>query len=494
MSILPKIPVLDNINHLRILIALLSFILSVLAIVTDDLVNSDGILYTNSAEAFVASGLAAASNVYDWPTLPILGAVLSKWLFISPLNSLYLLSIIFFVLLTDALTLLVHQSSRDIKITAIASILILSFYTLNEYRDFIIRDTGYWAFSALALFHLINFLNNAQKKSLHLWQLFAFFAALFRIEGLVILMLMPLTVLFVDTNKNKLVTLLRAYLPFLFIAGLLALAIITQPELSLSFQKVLEVFKYIDFDHLTTEHSNDLNIIADNIIAPVASDQANTFYFSGLLGLVAFDIFTGLSVGLILLMLCSFRERYPLHANSLQVLRYFLIINILILVAFVLTNNFISTRYCMMAIITIMLLFLPKIALWVKKSITHRETWKILLIILVVVFSLGDTFHQSSSKAFYKDSAAWSSSHIKDDQNIFTNNEFIYFYLDQLNPKFEITYHKRRLKPCNYNYFFISDKHITERIQKQVVECQLQPVIQFKNKKEKITIYKQSSN
>lgn len=490
MGSLNKFSPLENLTHLRILIAALSFILSILAISTDDLINADGILYTHSAEAFISGGLTAASSLFDWPALPILAAFLSKLLFLSPFSSLYLLNIVFFVVLTDALTLLVNQGSRNVKTTAIASMIILSFYTLNEYRDFIIRDTAYWAFSVLALFHLVNFLDTARAKSIHLWQLCVVSAALFRIEGLVVLLLMPLTVLFVQTSKNKFVTLAYIYLPFLVLGGLIAIVLLDQSDLPLAFKKVMEISRYIDFEHLSNAHIAALQVISESIVAPIASDQANTFFISGFLGILAFDIFTGLSVSFVILMILSYRENASFQHTTTLVISFFLIVNLLILLAFVFANKFMSTRYCMMAIISIALLFLPKITTWIQKSIVSRQKWSLLIIVMMLIISLADTFHQSSSKSFYKDAVNWSPEHIADDQKVFTNNEFVSFYLEQKNPELDVTHHKRRIKPCSYDYFFISDKHLHELTKKQIDACQLIEVTHFKNRKEKITIYK----
>jgi hypothetical protein len=138
---------LKAVTNLRIIAVIISLLLSILAVITDDVINSDGVLYVEMAEAFLEGGLAGAANLYNWPLYSVLAAIISQITTLSILHSFYVLNALLFTLVVDACICLCSQRITQYRQLIIASIVLLCFYSVNEYRDYIIRDAGYWDLS-----------------------------------------------------------------------------------------------------------------------------------------------------------------------------------------------------------------------------------------------------------------------------------------------------------------------------------------------------------
>ena len=194
-----------NLTQIRVVTAIASLLFSMYAVYFDDIVNNDGILYLKAAKLFVSGNMEAAFATYNWPFYSIIIAFFQKITSIPLELTAYILSCIFFVLLTDALILissLIFSVPRQLKISAILS---LCFMPILDYRDYIIRDPGYWAFACLALYHFMVFMNSSRVIHATLWQIFMIFAILFRVEGIVLLIEVPFFLLLSKNLREEMV-------------------------------------------------------------------------------------------------------------------------------------------------------------------------------------------------------------------------------------------------------------------------------------------------
>lgn len=480
---------LQNLAHLRILAAVVSICLSVLINKYDYLINLDGILYLKMAEAFITGGLSSASQLYDWPFFAILIGLISKYSWLDIHISAIVLNTFFFVILTDGLLLVCHQGLRSIPQTAIAALVVLCFYTLNEYRDFIIRDVGYWAMSIWAVYHFIKFIDEGHKSRLFLWQLFAITAVLFRIEGLIILLLMPITIFFSANHSGKLKHITLAYLPLLIIAAVAAVMLFYDTDLRAAFSKIDEFEKYFHYEKLMTPFWQDKEIIANQVIPPVARDQAGILLISGLIGVVLHDIFTGLSISLLILAALSIRTQPMVNKSYNLVLISFLLINLLILFSFAIGQQFITTRYCILAILAIVLLLIPKLTVYIQSNINGKNHFKVFLVILLLSLSLVDTFHKTQTKKYIKDAITWTAQNTDSKVNIFTNNEHVSFYLAYLYQHPNVTFNERKLDGCQYDYAVIVERHIHKRLSRSIKKCDWQVHRHFEEGNRSVKIY-----
>lgn len=423
-----------NFNHFRVTVALISFLLSVLAVVTDDIINADGILYVNMAEAFLGGGLSASAELYNWPFFAILTALVSKLLFIPIEASANIINIAFYVWLTDILLLISHSFLPTFRHTIVAGLLILSFYTLNEYRDFIIRDVGYWALSFLALWQLLKFERTFLTRYLFSWQIIAIMAILFRVEGTVILATMAMYLLLMPNHSisRKLKYIAIAYSMPVVAALSATFFYVLSSGYSAAFGKLNNILYYADVNAFLSDYQENVQYIADHVMAKIAPDQAPLFYNSGLVGMLTSEIIAGLSIGFIVILLMSFLQKTSAPSSSQsKLLLFFLLINFLILTVFIYQKQFMSTRYCMMAILTLFLLLLPRLSHYILIIWDKRWNTSAVIIVLLLIYSVGDAFHQTSTKTYIKKTAAWSAQSLPAGANVITNDHFIKYYFEQ---------------------------------------------------------------
>ena len=166
---------------------LASLALSFVAYLQSDIINNDGILYIDVARAYVAGGIGDAFAAFNWPLYGILIGVTHQLTQLDYETSAHLLNALLMALACVAFVVTYREIDRDGTRMGIAAVLILTLPILNDYRDFVIRDFGYWAFLLLSV---SLFIRSTQKDSLTyavLWQLTAMLAIAFRIEGAAIL-------------------------------------------------------------------------------------------------------------------------------------------------------------------------------------------------------------------------------------------------------------------------------------------------------------------
>ena len=172
-----------------------SLILSGVAIVSNPVLNSDPVLYLQTADAFSVGGMQAAKEVYAWPFLSILIATLKAFTGFSTLVCAQLLTALFFASTCAAFVMITRELGGDRTTCWLAAFSILLFPTLSEYRHYIIRDSGYWAMIMLSMWAMLRYTCEHKLKYALTWFMFVCMGVLFRVEGIIVLVLTPLALL-----------------------------------------------------------------------------------------------------------------------------------------------------------------------------------------------------------------------------------------------------------------------------------------------------------
>ncbi|MGJ8619977.1 MAG: hypothetical protein ACSHWN_06570 [Methylophilaceae bacterium] len=144
------------------------------------------------------------------------------------------------------------------------------------------RDEGYWAFYLTALVYFVRYLQGGKVSHAIIWQLSMITATLFRIEGILFLLFLPLIVIGFQPidKKNKLITLLYAYSISIIVGVSIVMAIILHPEINIaSFGRLDEVFT----TNLLSEFTNTLFTQADIMSKQVLGGYLEEFAIPGLL-------------------------------------------------------------------------------------------------------------------------------------------------------------------------------------------------------------------
>lgn len=418
-----------NLTQIRVFTAIASLIFSMYAVYFDDIVNNDGILYLKAAKLFVSGNMEAAFATYNWPFYSIIIAFFQKITSIPLELTAYILSCIFFVLLTDALILissLIFSVPRQLKISAI---LILCFMPILDYRDYIIRDPGYWAFACLALYHFMVFMNSSRVIHATLWQIFMIFAILFRVEGIFLLITVPFFLLLSKNLREEMV--IRKLISCFFVSIIfLATIPFIDDFATKQFSKIYSIFNYMNLDFIFGKLMISAEIIEHQVLNKYSGEYATFILFFGFLSLLIYKIFEGFSFSYIVIFLSSFKNRSQLSTNLYRnFLVYFLILNSLILFVFLLKENFISSRYVVLTSISLFLILSFYMVTGIERLYLNKN--KLLLVIIALCFSynLLDAATTSRNKSYIKDIALLSVQKVPEKSIVLVNDRAAFYYL-----------------------------------------------------------------
>ena len=419
----------NNITRIRIFTAFTSLILSLIAVYFDDLINRDGVLYVDMARGFLQGGLEETAKLYNWPFFSIIIAYLHKLTTLTIETCAYLLCSLLFILLNDTLVRISHKILPNKQQLLIAVLFILCFQPINEYRDFIIRDIGYWAFSALTLYYFMLFIEAPTIKTATIWQLVAVLAVLFRVEGIVILLGLPLFLFAIQKPSDGLRNSLL--LNYLFILSLLPIILIALNSFSphAAFNKIDSIREYTSLNNFLIILNNNATILKTQILNEYSERYAGLILVSGLLFMLLYKLLKAFSLGYIVLYLTSWWQQKPIKPNpNYSLLYYFFTLNALILIVFVLHKYFITTRHTVLTLISFLLIMLPILCRFLEKAWSTRNRFILVFAGIILSFSLIDSIVQSNSKSYIKNTAIWAADNLPQGSSILTDDNLIQFY------------------------------------------------------------------
>lgn len=481
----------SDISKIRLGTALISLLLSVFAFYFNDIINRDGVMYMEMSQAYLEGGLLASAKIYNWPFFSIVIAHIHQITHLPLEISASVLNTLLFVLLIDVLVLLSHKILPNTRQLVIAALFFLCFQTLNEYRDFVIRDIGYWYFCSLTLYRFMRFLDLPTTRNGTLWQLTAITAVLFRVEGVVILLALPFYLFAI--HPFKLAIKQELQLNYLFIIGILISIplLLTQSDISMAFGKINQMTRYINPDLFLTKFNNMTAIIEDQILPKFSDEYSGLIFGSGLIIMLFYKLIKALSIGYVGIYLYGLRQKIHLHSRPYKhLIVYFLVLNLIILLVFIFSKYFISTRYALLAAISLLLLMLPTLCALLEKAWSSRNKPILLITGLILFVSLGDSMTSSNSKLYIKNVAIWASQNIPRNSTVLTDDEFIEYYFDSHQPAAQLTREKRISSYKKYDYLVVVDKLKNKELKTQLITMNIEPVFSIKNKRgDKATVY-----
>ncbi len=468
-----------------------SLLISLFMVLTNDIINRDGILYVNVAAAYLDDGLTAALQLFDWPFFSILIAYTHKITTLSFENSALFLNTLFFALFINSFLNISNKLLPNSRQLLIAAILIFCFSLINDYRTLIMRDIGYWAFCILTLYRFIIFVEKPTLKNASIWQIVAVTSLLFRVEGIVILLTLPCYLFVGSRSKQTVVQYLQ--LNYLFLIAVLVLGGIYFNTLNINPGNgaLSASLSLLNFDNYFMQLDQKLNIMETQILSPFAKDYSGLVLISGLLVMLFYKLMNGLSLFYIGLYIASWWQRVSINKTPYsRLLIYFVAINLIVLNTFLLSRYFISIRYCMMALVGLLLFMLPRIcafieSLWLAKN---KKILSIIGILLFVSFIHGVT--HTRSKAYIKETVIWASKTIPENSRVLTNSRVIQYYFLNNQPQAQIT-----IKQINtyqqYDYLILIEDRRNKELKEQLADMSLKKIYSEKSKRgDRVSVYK----
>lgn len=211
----------------RILIALLSFIISLLVSSTTPLTNTDGVLYLRAADAFMTGGLAAAQSLFDNPYYSVLIGSLAQLTGIETLTAAHLINALLCAAIAWIITDLGILIGGGKAAGVCAGALLLLHPQFNGYRGYIIRDFGFWVCMLGFLNLQLRFYLTLRSRYLLTGLALLLIGALFRVESLLLAALPFLTLIILKKHVSTVRQTLYLYSGLLVLSVAVALIITT---------------------------------------------------------------------------------------------------------------------------------------------------------------------------------------------------------------------------------------------------------------------------
>lgn len=417
-----------------VVVIIFSLILSFLA-GKFTIINADAICYLQSAEMMNTS-LSAAIHLCDqakWPFYSMLIFYFSKLTSLSLMTSAYTLNALF-SFMTIVVFICIVRLFTDSKITLwLAALVILLAPEFNSVKHYIVRDHGFWAFYLLSIWFLLKYfrLANLQANNVSAgyawgWSLSLLAASLFRIEGLVFLLLIPGIVFF---NANM--TISRKIKSFFLLNGtafilsiFLLVICLVHPEQNLL--RLVEIKTQlfsagsIIFQNL---HSKSI-VLGQQILGQAGMRDAMPVLFLTLIIWYIFCVISNLSFIYFLLLIYASRNKlFPWAGFDRFVIFSYVLVNLLVTSVFYAENLFLSKRY-LIALSLILMLWVP----FALNKLMRNIKIGIGAVILVLISSLGGIVNFGYSKEYVRDSGAWLAAHVPASAQLYSNNYEVMYY------------------------------------------------------------------
>ncbi|AGS39025.1 MULTISPECIES: glycosyltransferase family 39 protein [Cycloclasticus] len=478
----------------------ISLLLSLSQLIDDSVINSDGIFYLYLASLIQQGGWQAATEAYNWLFYPYIISLVSTLTSLTLESSAHVLNALFTATTCAAFILLIKEFGGKQKVHLYcASLIILCYPNLNEYRNLIIRDHGYWAFYLLSCYFFIKAYKKPTLKTVISLALFTSIAALFRIEGVIFIITLPLLLLLRHISlvqKPNSLTIL-----------ILAATLLSVFAYSSTYQP-LNVSGFTKFNQLQQALTSAITSISSalsstqtfiNTLSPqgFSNDYAPALLIFFFILVLLTEIVSATSP-LYALALTSifFLKRTVLNRQLIWPWIYLIAINIIILCGFLTSTYFLAGRYPipLALILIIPLPFLVQLAYQQlqKKAFSTTQTYiaKITLVFFIVL-TFDGLISTGVSKDYLKDAGRWIAANKDKNALLFTNNQFVSFYAGAHNgkrinePSFNTVI--REINNGKLNQFDILAVQIsrknTDGASSLLTSLAIEPVKAFKNRK-----------
>ena len=436
----------------RYLAVFASLLLSGFSTLNASLPNDDAYTYLRAAQIFLDDGVSAAISHYTWAGYPILIGVASMS-GLSLLEAAYALNAVFFSVLVFSYISIVQRIDKARLVAQLGAATVLAYPELNEYRDMIIRDIGYWSLSLFAIWRFIIFSNTRNFSELVAFVFSMIAAALFRAEALFYLLTIPL-VLLLDTKFTASQNRLDVWKALGFSATLLGLgfliALIAGINIPVMLMKLVAVYKPFLTEFFAPSEAI-LAAQAKTIFGELAQlISPDYIYAAVLLGLPAV-LFATLfyTVGGPYFWLLSFGALKGMLRWNVERIRPLIIVallNLLITLGFLYLTRFLTGRYAMMLGIMVSMMVPILLKYFLTSLRASRGTLAVrILFILFFSYCMVDAYVSfGRSKGWLVDSAIFAKTRTSEDALILTNNHTI-AYLSKRVPEYDQVLREIRL-------------------------------------------------
>lgn len=396
-----------------------SLVLSLVAL-QGAVLNRDGMLYVDTARVFLEQGLAAARAQFDWLFLPLLLAAGSTVTGLGPETVGLVLNAL---LLAGCCALLVVLSERLFPGSAwVACLVVLALPAFNAYRADLIREPGYWFFCVAALWFALRWADSGRLREAFACQLALCAAALFRLEAAAFfaaLVLWQLSAAPAGKRLRGALTVAAMPLTALLLIGLLLAT--GQISLDGRFSYYLES---LDPLRKLAAFGEAANRMGEVVLNKYSQDEARSILFFGLLSVIPVKFVQMSGIFLVPLVYLFMRHRAGRVLARWQLLGWVFAVYVLVLVAFLTHQFFLTGRY----VSFLNLLAVPLVAAGLLALMERFPRWKGAMVALAMLVMLANVVSFAPRKTHYVQAGAWLAANVADASRVYVENPRVAYY------------------------------------------------------------------
>ena len=474
---------------------IVSFLMSLIVVVGDDLINDDGILYLDVATKFLQGDWASAIATYNWAFYPFLIAGFSKISFLEVETAAHVLNAILYGILTYVFIRCIEELGGNRRVAIIAAILLFTNVSVNEYRDIITRDPGYWAFFFTTLLFFLKYINTEKNKYIAGFVISVIVATLFRIEGIVFALALPF-ILVLRHSEHRIRLLSNPVLISVCLAGLL-IALLSmdlayiQKEFSPFLGRLIDPLIYFHgtAGKILSGAEAKVDLLVQHVIGYYNKQIGVEIYISILFTIMLMKIYkvTGF-VAVLFSVWSGISNIQRKRITDFKVIISFITINLIVLAIFLLNQGFLSSRYVVTfgLLVTLIAAFGLEAFFYSSspQAFGMNATWhkrsKIFIVVLLVYAFFDGVISTGVSKSYIRESGEWIKNNVSASERLLASETTLYYYSGRSIEKEDMS--KLRadifnnkiinfdsLKLNNYDYLAIKIKDKQKKLRNTVV-------------------------
>ncbi len=419
-------------NSIPLLAVLISCIFSFYSISANPLLNNDAYGYLRAAEIFNIEGFRPVLDHYGWYGYSILIALADRVLPGGMVASAHILNTISYALLVFVFIKICTEYQASRRVEFFAALTILCFPLLNEMRYFLIRDFAFWAFTLLGFLLLVRYQRD-RKLLTAIYCGGALLAAIaFRLEGLLLAAIAPLSLLASPGNRianlrlatKLLLVLCSAVLGSYVLALFAGINLLKLVEYAYRFYLPL-LFNLKELVVTNAINLNQTLFTAENF--PGSSNAGHglvilTFAYSYA---VLANLINALGIPFSVLLIYSYVRSYVVIPPNLRwVLGAYVIACLLALLCFILTMHFLTQRYATLLCLLLLTLMPAALNHIYEHALAKNMRKKFTLIFgsLCGYLLIDSLITFGYSKQYIEDASVWAAAELPTGAGLHTNS------------------------------------------------------------------------
>ncbi len=419
-------------TSIPLLAVLLSCAFSLLSIITNPLLNNDAYGYLRAAELFNAEGFRPVLDQYGWYGYSILIALADVLLPGGMLASAHILNTLSYALLVYSFIKICAEYQSGERVALFAALTILCFPLLNEMRYFLIRDFAFWAFTMLGFYLLLRYQRDRKPLSAVYCGLALLAAIVFRLEGLLLAVSAPLSLLFSPGSKTANVRaaakLLLVLCSALVVGYLLALSAGVDLLSLVGYAYRFYLPLLFNLTELITSAAQNLGqalFTAENFPGSNNVEHGLVVLLFAYSYAVVANLVNALGIPFsTLLVYTCVRGHLRVPANIRWALGAYIIASLLALLCFVLIMHFLTQRYATLLCLLLLTTLPAALDALYNHAIAHNAGKKFRMVFgtLCAYLLIDSLFTFGYSKQYIEDAGAWAATQLPVAAELHTNS------------------------------------------------------------------------